>query len=128
MLKPKAVAELHLDSVDKFVPFLAVGYSFSRIRTTIDGVEPMDASESFGGVNLNLGMSYNFLKNIFAQLQYDYVRLNRDDFGIDEGFAKNIALIKLGVGFSTNHLRMHYFFEVLKYSLKGIKSKSFNSN
>ena len=103
-LQPRAFTELKLA---RFRPSLGVGYSIwnSGVEVEENGEIISDNSDSNGGLNVNLGISYDITKRFFVKVQYDFTRLNvRDTFeqggeAFDVEINENVDIIKLGVGF-----------------------------
>ncbi|WP_422082628.1 outer membrane protein [Ulvibacterium sp.] len=103
-LQPRVFTELKLM---RFRPSLGVGYSIwnSGVEVEENGEIISDNSDSNGGLNLNLGISYDITKRFFVKAQYDFTRLNiRDTFeqggeAFDVEINENVDIIKLGVGF-----------------------------
>ncbi len=85
LLQPKLVSEFDLPFSKNLKPTLGLGYSFFAGSSL--------GSSSFGGFNLNLGLTYNISDKWYIQFQYDYVSLKEIDSV--EGFNN----FRLGVGF-----------------------------
>jgi len=96
---PRLFAELNVPALDKFRPTLGLGYAFTNFTTQDSAVTAVGrADEHTGGLNINLGISYDFTNQFFALAQYDFIKISRDDGIIDNGFNTQINLIKVGIG------------------------------
>ncbi|MBD1261631.1 outer membrane beta-barrel protein [Maribacter polysiphoniae] len=106
-IQPKVFAEFNIPGMDKLRPSIGLGYTI--VRSKFDGTlgnfteTPEEAilsvTESDGGINLNLGLSYDIGKRFYIQAQYDYIRLNvrRDNSQLNKD--QNLGLLKFGFGF-----------------------------
>ncbi|RKN82673.1 outer membrane protein [Ulvibacterium marinum] len=103
-LQPRAFTELKLL---RFRPSFGIGYSIwnSRLEVEENGENVIDSSDSDGGLNVNLGISYDITKSFFIKAQYDFTRLNIRST-IEQGgevfdlkINQNVDIIKFGVGF-----------------------------
>ena len=95
LVQSKLIAELNIDSKEKFIPFFGIGYSYAFLNNS-EG----DIDDGFSGININLGASYYFSKKWFAILQYDFVIFDEEAFTFgDEILNNNIALLKIGLGY-----------------------------
>lgn len=93
---PRAYAELNMESLPKLHPFLGIGYSFLMFNTSSSGL--MSASSvSLNGLNINGGVYYLLTEGIFAQIQYDYIKLF-DEFEYAPSKNGNVSILKMGLG------------------------------
>ncbi|WP_282160081.1 outer membrane protein [Ulvibacterium marinum] len=105
-IQPRVFTELHLR---RFRPSFGIGYSIwnEDIEADLigDNFEPFDYNDTNGGLNINLGVSFDITKHFFVKAQYDFTRLNIRDTIEQEGEAfdfernENVDIIKFGVGF-----------------------------
>ncbi len=98
LFQPKVFAEFQIPGVSKLRPSMGLGYAL--VRSNFDGAllnENFSVRESDGGLNLNIGLSYDLTKNLFFQAQYDYVRYNIRNENISRN--DNLGFLKLGIGF-----------------------------
>jgi hypothetical protein len=93
-LQPRIFLEPHIPGLDWLHPSIGLGYTWDFYKFSgISASENSDFSDTEGGLNINLGISYDVYRNWFLQLQYDYIRLEKE-FSDD-----NIGLLKVGAGF-----------------------------
>ncbi|WP_289037967.1 outer membrane beta-barrel protein [uncultured Zobellia sp.] len=102
LIQPKVFAEFNIPAVQKLHPSIGLGYTF--IESKYDGFisnQSYKNTVSSGGINLNLGLSYDITNRLFLQAQYDYVRDNDtyDYNGANVGVNYNRGYLKFGVGF-----------------------------
>ncbi|MBU2997659.1 outer membrane beta-barrel protein [Cellulophaga baltica] len=102
LIQPRVFTDITIPTLSKLHPSVGLGYTF--IESKFDGSsfgESFDNTESFGGLNINLGLSYDIINRIFVQVQYDYVRSNYDYEVNDVEYEndQNLGFLKLGVGF-----------------------------
>lgn len=94
--QPRIFSEFTIPTVEKLRPSIGVGYSIinSRLDYTADMLSnPIDVlapDSTDSGFNFNVGLSYEITKTIFFQVQYDYIKLKKQE---------NSNNIRLGVGF-----------------------------
>ncbi|QAA81742.1 hypothetical protein EI546_08395 [Aequorivita sp. H23M31] len=93
---PRVFAEMKIASLPKFRPFLGVGYSFLMFNNSSSGYMSGN-SISLNGLNANGGVYYLLTEIIFAQIQYDYIKLF-DEFEYAPSKDTNISMIKFGLG------------------------------
>jgi opacity protein-like surface antigen len=81
------------------VPSAGIGYSavIVDISANLQG-ESTESSETYGGVNFNVGLSYDILANFFVQAQYDLILLKVKNESIDYKENANLGTVKLGIG------------------------------
>jgi len=101
MIQPKIFGEFNIQKVN---PFFGIGYtsmifdhSGNNNRYTI-----IKESVTQSGIDLNLGIKYQTLKNIFVQIQYDYIILDVGDEIQRIKYNTNVNLFKIGVGYNFN--------------------------
>ena len=107
LLQPKIFAELAIPGIPKLKPQLALGYSvvIDDQYYKNDDTIIYDDIVSDGGLNLNLGLSYDISKRFFVQVQYDYINIFRKGESVFEGqtytfdFKEDASILKAGVGF-----------------------------
>jgi len=93
LLQPKIFGELNILSIEKLKPFLGVGYTIGNFTTTYESSNSQpDIKNSYGGLNLNLGVAYAITDLWFLHAQYDYTKLSKGTF------TNTITLLKLGIG------------------------------
>lgn len=104
-VQPRVFTELQLR---RFRPSLGIGYSIwnEDIEADLNGDNfvPFDYNDTNGGLNVNLGVSYDVTKSLFIKAQYDFTRLNiKNSFEqggetFDFERNENVDVIKFGVG------------------------------
>lgn len=97
IILPKIFVELNTESLPKLHPFVGVGYGFLLFNAASHNSRPTDAKTE-NGFNLNIGVYYLLNKHIFAQFQYDYIKLSSDAEIPNSSFNSNISIIKIGLG------------------------------
>lgn len=102
LIQPRIQTRLDAGSLNRFHPVLGVGYTAQFVSYDIRlGFDDLgaDTSESYGGINVNFGLQYDFAKILFVTIQYDYTRLFNDqntmDFSRD---LQHLGLLKTGIG------------------------------
>ncbi|WP_158975156.1 outer membrane protein [Cellulophaga sp. L1A9] len=102
LIQPKIFAEFDIPGVDKLRPSFGLGYTFveSKAKGLFAG-ESVNDNFSSGGLNVNLGLTYDLTEKFFLQAQYDYIRDSADSEFEGNNFRieQNLSFIKLGVGF-----------------------------
>lgn len=98
-IQPKLFGEFDIPAISRLHPSVGLGYTV--VRSKYEGFfigENVSGTESDGGINLNLGLSYDLTKSLFIQAQYDYFnqRVENEDLGLKG--TKNIGLLKFGAG------------------------------
>ncbi|MGB3344528.1 MAG: hypothetical protein WBA61_11490 [Aequorivita sp.] len=93
---PRVCAELTLESLPKLRPFVDLGYGFLIFNTASRGVTS-SSSVTLNGLNGNAGAYYLLTTSLYAQLQYDYIKLF-DENVLGQSDANNVSIIKFGLG------------------------------
>ncbi|AOW20581.1 outer membrane protein [Urechidicola croceus] len=104
-IQPRLFAELSSETLENFRPSIGLGYTF-MIFSIFDKNNfnpqnpngPVD-SETYSGLNLNLGMSYDISNQFYGQIQYDFVKLGSDSDFTDSKYNSNVNILKIGVGY-----------------------------
>lgn len=107
LLQPKLFAELPIPGLSTLRPQIGIGYTFSIVDIYYDNGDQfiVDNTNTEGGLNLNVGLSYDISKRFFVQVQYDYLtikfkgesEINGQTSNYD--FNEKTGFIKAGVGF-----------------------------
>ncbi len=100
LIQPKVFVEFTIPGISKLHPSVGLGYTF--IESEYKGFtsfQEIDNSSLEGGINVNLGLSYDIGERFFLQVQYDYVRnkVTFEDFNFEN--KQNLGFLKAGVGF-----------------------------
>lgn len=99
LIQPKLFAEFSIPSVSKLHPSLGLGYSIIESKNEgLFGDESINISDASGGLNVNLGLSYDISKKFFIQAQYDYIHNKIESDNFDITVKENLGYLKLGVG------------------------------
>ena len=100
--QPRIFGEFFLEEDGKFRPRLGLGYTSLRFKITdlpSNFIGEIEDTDTRGGFNLNVGVSFYFTPKLFGLLQYDFVRLGNESTVVDETFSNNVNLLKIGVGY-----------------------------
>lgn len=107
LLQPKLFAELSIPGLSALRPQIGIGYTFSTVDIYYDDGDQFiaDNTNTEGGLNLNVGLSYDISKRFFVQAQYDYLTIKYNGESEINGqtsnfdFKEKTGFIKAGVGF-----------------------------
>ncbi|MFS4466366.1 outer membrane protein [Maribacter sp. 2210JD10-5] len=95
IFQPRIFGEFQIPGIKKLRPNLGLGYTIvsSNFEGMLNG-QDFSNKNSYGGFNINLGISYDVWNNFFIQAQYDYISL-------DVEFRDNLDLgiFKAGIGY-----------------------------
>lgn len=104
--QPRLFGELKLKGVPRLHPALGLGYTFMKFTTSGRAANPEDPnyniseSQNLNGLNYNISFSFDFSKKLFAQAQYDGVKITNTPYGVpDSSYNTNATFIKLGLGY-----------------------------
>ncbi|RKS01754.1 outer membrane protein [Flavobacterium sp. 102] len=103
--QPRIFGELKLKGIPRLHPALGLGYTFMQFSTTGNGntgeeIISFNESESLSGFNFNVSFSFDFTKKMFAQVQYDAIKVSNTPEGVpDTKYNTTANFIKLGVGY-----------------------------
>lgn len=99
LVQPRIFGELNLEALSGLRPSLGLGYTVSSLASKNESDSSLDATESTGAINVNLGMAYDISRKLFAFISYDYLKYT-EDFppNIDNSYFGNASFIKVGVG------------------------------
>ncbi len=101
MLQPKIYGEFN---IQKFQPFIGLGYTsmIFDYKGSNNGFDISNESDTQSGIDFNVGLKYKALKNVFVQVQYDYIVLNVGDEIPRTKYNTNVNLLKIGIGYQFN--------------------------
>jgi len=101
MLQPKIFGEFNLK---KFKPFLGLGYTsmIFDYNGNNNEFEINGKSDTQSGIDFNVGFKYNVLKNVFVQVQYDYIILDVGEEIPRTKYNTNVNIFKIGMGYNFN--------------------------
>jgi opacity protein-like surface antigen len=101
VIQPRIFSELDLDTVKKLHPAIGIGYTFIIFDAsgTNNGFDVSGASETLSGFNVNFGVAYDITDQIYAQVQYDFVKIAVDKNIPDVTYNTNINILKIGLGY-----------------------------
>lgn len=96
-IQPRIFSQLNIESIEKLKPTFALGYSLllSKASHNLNNVKD---NETQGGLNINLGISYNIKDNFFVQTQYDFIKLSSNNVP-NIKYNTNINILKFGIGY-----------------------------
>lgn len=102
VIQPRIKAGYNIRSLENFHPSIGLGYSI--IFFNISGPDPLDFSnesetDTQSGININLAGAYDLSERIYFKVQYDFVKLGKDNDIPDTPYNTNIHLLKVGLGF-----------------------------
>lgn len=104
-IQPRIFAELDSESLTKFHPSVGLGYTLMSFNVSgIDALNPDDPSLSSSnqterGINLSLGVAYDITNKLFAQVQYDFIKIGVDNEVPDIKYNTNVTILKIGLGY-----------------------------
>ena len=99
LIQPRVFAELQLESLTKLKPFAGLGYSLNLLDIEYeDAQNPHDYDDSTGGINVNIGAAYDFTNRFFALVQFDFLKVSRDNPNQNNDFFRNSNILKVGLG------------------------------
>ena len=101
MLQPKIFGEFNLK---KLKPFLGLGYTsmIFDYNGNNNEFEINGKSDTQSGIDFNVGFKYNVLKNVFVQVQYDYIILDVGEEIPRTKYNTNVNIFKIGMGYNFN--------------------------
>ena len=101
VIQPRLFAELDLKSLDKLHPSIGIGYTVMVFDTSgsNNGFGLSGASDTQSGFNINAGVAFDITERLFAQFQYDFVKLISVDNIPDTSYNTNVNILKIGVGY-----------------------------
>ena len=104
IFSPRIYAEFNIKSITKLHPSLGIGYSIINARADVDRFNnqnnlSVSSNENENGINLNLGLAYDITNKLFAQVQYDFIKIGVDNEVPDIKYNTNINILKIGLGY-----------------------------
>ncbi|WP_396591100.1 outer membrane beta-barrel protein [Allomuricauda sp. R78024] len=101
LIQPKVFMEFKIPALEKLRPSIGLGYTI--ITSKFEGDFPglgrgVSDTSTDGGININLGLSYDITKRFFIQAQYDYIQNNIDNPGLSD-IEQDLGFLKFGAGF-----------------------------
>lgn len=98
-IQPKVFAEFNIAKAPEFHPFVYAGYNFMIFSANpSSGYDVSSETETQSGFNIGAGFSYDINDTFFAQIQYDFTKINLENGIPDITYNTNVNLIKIGVG------------------------------
>lgn len=101
-LQPKIFTEFNFS---QFTPFVGVGYTSMLFKSSTDdrkiyayNRDGFSLNNTQSGIDLNIGLKYNFEKRLFVQIQYDYIVLGVMEPIINSRYNTNVNILKIGIG------------------------------
>jgi outer membrane immunogenic protein len=94
-------------AMDRFMPYIAGGVSFAKLKFDLDhdgtGDWHFQEEKSFTGWNLGLGLDYAVTDNLILRAEYRYTDFGSKKFDQDWGGASKIKLktndVRLGIAY-----------------------------
>ncbi|WP_375238474.1 outer membrane beta-barrel protein [Aurantibacter sp.] len=101
-IQPKLFAEFSLPGLERFHPQFGLGYTFTlfngKPRNEINTNQLISFFDTQSGFNFNAGIAIDLIKNIFLQVQYDFVKFDTKNGTLFTPYNTNINLLKFGLG------------------------------
>ncbi|MFN3754582.1 outer membrane protein [Flavobacterium sp.] len=104
--QPRIFGELKLKGIPRLHPALGLGYTFMQFNSSGSAFDEeigeinSNESESLSGLNYNISFSFDITKKVFAQVQYDGIKLSSTPEGVpDSKYNTTANFIKLGLGY-----------------------------
>lgn len=98
-IQPKVFAEFNIAKAPEFRPFVYAGYSFMIFNANPgSGYDVSSETQTQNGFNIGTGFSYDINDTFFAQIQYDFTKINIEKGLPDIKYNTNINFVKIGVG------------------------------
>ena len=101
IIQPRVFGELAIKSISKLHPSIGLGYailSFNALGSN-NGSDLLKVNDAQSGVNFNLGLSYDITERLFAQGQFDFIKLVDNNNVPDLKFNRNVNILKIGLGY-----------------------------
>ncbi len=99
MIEPKIFAEINLKGLTKLRPSAGIGYTFLMSDTKFDSPDFSNETTNQGGINGNIGLSYDIAKKLYILAHYDYTILSQLESGIPKtDYNTKISVVKIGLG------------------------------
>jgi len=101
LIQPRLYSELNLKKINKLHPAIGIGYTLLIANTKFSGNEGSipNHKTNEGGINLNLGLSYDILSKIYLFTSYDYIALTQLESGVPKTtYNTKASLLKFGIG------------------------------
>ncbi len=101
MFQPRLFGELDFESLNKLHPSVGIGYTIMIFDASgsNNGFDVSDKTDTQSGFNFNLGLKYDVTERLFAQIQYDFVKLGVDNDIPNIKFNTNVNILKIGLGY-----------------------------
>jgi len=104
IFSPRVYAEFNIKSITKLHPSIGLGYSILNFRADVDRFNnqnnlSVSSSENENGINFNLGAAYDITSKLFAQVQYDIIKMEVDNEVPDIKYNTSINILKIGLGY-----------------------------
>jgi opacity protein-like surface antigen len=101
LIQPRIFAELDIESIKSFHPSVGLGYTFIIFdaKGTQNGFDISGGSQTQSGLNINLGIAYDINDKLFAQVQYDFVKISLESEIPNIKYNTNVNILKIGLGY-----------------------------
>tara|TARA_B110001450_G_C17407280_1_gene394236 strand:+ start:59 stop:637 length:579 start_codon:yes stop_codon:yes gene_type:complete len=100
LIQPRIFAELDIESIKSFHPFIGIGYTFIIFdaKGTQNGFDISGGSQTQSGLNIDFGVGYDITNKLSALVQYDFIKIGADEV-LDIKYNTNINILKIGLGY-----------------------------
>ncbi len=102
LIYPRLFAEFPLGNEGAFRPIVGVGYGINSLEENDNSmaIGVMQVKNTFEGLILNIGTSYDILDSLFVIAQFDWADIDRSTAAQgDESFTSRGILLKFGAGY-----------------------------
>ncbi|WP_166963862.1 outer membrane beta-barrel protein [Yeosuana marina] len=101
LIQPRIFSELDIESIKSFHPSIGIGYTFIIFdaKGTQNGFDISGGSQTQSGLNINFGIAYDINDKLFAQIQYDFVKISLESEIPDIKYNTNVNILKIGLGY-----------------------------
>ncbi len=101
IIQPRVFGELVIKSINKLHPLIGLGYAIMAFNAlgSNNGFEILEVNNTQSGVNFNFGLSYDITESLFAQAQFDFIKLVVNNEVPDIKFNRNGNILKIGLGY-----------------------------
>ena len=101
IIQPRIFGELAIKSISKLHPSIGLGYavmSFNALGSN-NGSDLLKVNDTQSGVDFNFGLSYDITERLFAQGQFDFIKLGDKKEVPDIKYNRNVNILKIGLGY-----------------------------
>lgn len=101
VIQPRVFGELFIKSISNLRPSIGLGYAIMAFNAlgSNNGIDVSRLNETQSGLDFNLGLSYDITEMLFAQAQFDFIKLGVKNEIPGIKFNRNINILKIGLGY-----------------------------